>query len=231
MKKAILAAVAAIAIAPAAALAQWSDGFETYDNGQLLDNVGGWAGWDNSSGAAGTATNAYAHSGSQSVYVGPAGDAVHPFSGYTSGQWSLTAWMLLFQNNHTADTYFIVNNIYNHGGPYQWAIQMQFDTATGRVLDDYRTENAVNIAYDRWAEIRFDIDLDANTQSTWYDGQFLSTGTWAVRGGDVAIASIDLYTNGATVYYDDFNLVPAPGALALLGLGGIGFVGRRRRRA
>jgi len=231
MKKALLAGIAAIAIAPAAALAQWSDGFETYDNGQLLDNVGGWAGWDNSSGAAGTATNAQAHSGDQSIFVGPAGDAVRPFSGYNSGQWSLSAWMLLFQNNHTADTYFIVNNVYNHGGPYQWTIQMQFDITSGTVLDDYRSETPIAIAYDRWAEIRIDFDLDANTQSSYYDGQLLSSGVWAVRGGVVEFANIDLYTNGATVYYDDFNLIPAPGALALLGLGGIGLLGRRRRRA
>ena len=231
MKKAILVGIAAVAIAPAAALAQWSDGFESYGDGQQLFNVGGWTGWDNAQSATGIATIARAHSGLQSILVGPEGDAVHPFSGYTAGQWTLSAWMYLGSDQHVSDTFFIVNNIYNHGGPYQWAVELQFDISTGNVLDDFRTETPVAIAYDRWAEIRIDIDLDANTQSTSYDGSLLSTGVWNVRGGDIAIANIDLFTNGSSVFYDDISIVPAPSALALLGLGGIGFAGRRRRRA
>lgn len=232
MNKAILIGIAAIAMAPATALAQWSDGFESYGDGQLLYNVGGWTGWDNSSGAAGTATSAQAYTGSRSIVAGPSADAIHPFSAeFTSGQWTLSAWMFLSRNDHIADTYFIVNNEYNHGGPYSWTIEMQFDTSTQRVLDDFRTENAVSIAYDRWAEIRIDFDLDNDLQSTWYDGQLLSTGILAYAGGPLEIANIDLFSTGATCYYDDFNIVPAPSALALLGLGGIGFAGRRRRRA
>jgi len=233
MKKAILIGIAAIAMAPAMALAQWSDGFEAYGDGQLLHNVGGWTGWDDLMGASGTATSAQAHSGNQSILAGPSADAIHPFSGeFTSGQWSLSAWMLMFRNDHVADTFFIVNNEYSHGGPYTWTIELQFDTATQRVLDDFRTENAVNIAYDRWAEIRIDFDLDTDAQSTWYDGQLVSTGTMTRDPSDPrVIANIDLFSTGATSYYDDFNIVPAPSALALLGLGGIGFAGRRRRRA
>lgn len=235
MKKAILIGIAAVAFSPALALAQWSDGFESYGDGQLLYNVGGWTGWDDSSGAAGTATSARAHSGNQSISAGASADAIHPFSGeYTSGQWTLSAWMFLGRDDHSADTYFIVNNEYNHGGPYSWTIQMQFDVTTQTVIDDYaafRVGSPLDIAYDRWAEIRIDFDLDNDTQTTWYDGQQLSTGIMAYAGGPLAIANIDLYSTGATAYYDDFNIVPAPSALALLGLGGIGFAGRRRRRA
>lgn len=231
MKKAILIGVAAIAIAPAAAMAQWSDGFESYGDGQQLFNVGGWTGWDDTQSASGTATSQRAHTGEQSIFVGPAGDAVHPFSGYTTGQWTLSAWMYLARDQHTSDTFFIVNNVYNHGGPYEWTVEMQFNMTSGTVLDDFRAETPIAIAYDRWAEIRIDIDLDGDTQSSFYDGQLLSTGVWSVRGGDVAIANIDLFTNGSSVFYDDISLVPAPGTLALLGLGGIGFAGRRRRRA
>lgn len=231
MKKAILVGIAALVIAPATAMAQWSDDFESYGDGELLFNVGGWTGWDNSMGASGTATSEQAHTGNRSVRIDGGADAVHPFSGYTSGQWTLSAWMLMFRNDHTSDTYFIVNNEYAHGGPYQWAIEMQFDVSTGTVLDDFRSETPIAIAYDRWAEIRIEIDLDGDTQSTYYDGQLLSTGTWATRGGAVAIANIDLFTLGARSFYDDFNIIPAPGALAMLGLGGIGFASRRRRRA
>lgn len=233
MKKPIVAAIAALAIAPAAALAQWSDGFESYSDGQQLYNVGGWTGWDDTQSASGTATSAQAHSGDLSILIGPTADAIHPFSGeFTSGQWTLSAWMFMYRNDHIADTYFIVNNEYNHGGPWVWTIEMQFDVSTGTVLDDFRNETPIAIAYDRWAEIRIDFDLDNDTQSTWYDGQLLSTGTMTRNANDpLVIANIDLFSTGATCYYDDFNIIPAPGALALLGLGGIGFAGRRRRRA
>ncbi|MCC6907393.1 MAG: PEP-CTERM sorting domain-containing protein [Phycisphaerales bacterium] len=233
MNKAILAGIAALAIAPASAMAQWSDDFESYGDGELLFNVGGWTGWDNTMGAAGTATSAQARSGNRSILAGPSADAIHPFAGeFTSGQWSLSAWMFMYRNDHTADTFFIVNNQYNHGGPYVWTIEMQFDVTTQTVLDDFRTETPIAIAYDRWAEIRIDFDLDNDTQTTWYDGQMLSTGTMTRSNGDpLEIANIDLYSTGATSYYDDFNIIPAPGTIALLGLGGLGFAGRRRRRA
>lgn len=229
MKKAILIGIAAMAIAPTAAMAQWSDDFESYSNGQQLYHVGGWSGWDDVQGASGTASADFAHSGRLSILSTGSGDAIHPFSGeYTSGMWTLTAWMYLQANAHSASTYFIVNNLYNDGGPYAWTTEMQFKT-DGTVVDDYRG-GSVAIAYDRWAEIRIDFDLTNDTQSTWYDGQLLSTGT-SSNGGPLAIANIDLYSNGPSAYYDDISIVPTPGTLALMGLGGIGFAGRRRRRA
>ncbi len=212
-------------------MAQWSDGFESYASGTLLDNVGGWAGWGNSPAAAGTATNAQAHSGENSIIITGGADAVHPFAGeFTSGQVSLTAWMLLFRNDHTTDTFFIVMNEYTHAGNWTWTIEMQFDTATGNVLDDFRPEtNVIPIAYDRWAEIRIDFDLDADTQTTFYDGIELSTGTLTRSAGDpLEIANIDLFTMGATSYYDDLSVVPEPSS-CLLVLIGVGALLRRRR--
>jgi hypothetical protein len=229
MKKAILVGIAAIAISPALALAQWSDDFESYSPGEQLYHVGGWSGWDDVQGASGNASADYAHSGRLSILSTGAGDAIHPFSGeFTSGQWTLSAWMYLESNAHTGTTYFIVNNEYNDGGPYSWTTQLQFMT-DGTVNEFYRGGSAT-IAYDRWAEIRIDYDLTADTQSIWYDGQLVATGNTS-NGGPLEIANIDLYSAGPSAYYDDISIVPVPGTLALLGLGGIGFAGRRRRRA
>ena len=229
MRRSLMVSMVAIAGFASASSAQYFDGFEAYASGTLLDNVGGWAGWDNSPAAAGTATNAFAHTGENSIIIGPGADAVHPFTGFTSGQWTMTAWMLLFRNDHTSDTFFIVNNEYNHGGPYVWTIEMQFDVTTGTVLDDFRPETPIPIAYDRWAEIRIDFDLTNDTQTTFYDGQLLSTGTMTrAAGNPLVIANIDLFTLGATSYYDDISIIPAPGAMGLLAVSAGLFLRRRR---
>ena len=55
MKRVIAAlGVAALIWMPTAALAQWSDNFDSYDAGTKMDGVGGWAGWDDDGTAAGT---------------------------------------------------------------------------------------------------------------------------------------------------------------------------------
>lgn len=230
MRKGILVSMIAVAGLASAASAGFVDGFESYPDGPLFD--GGWDGWDGVEGARGIVTSAFAHTGQKSLLITGSADAVHPFAGeYTSGLVTVTAWMLLFQGDHTSDTYFIVNNRYMHGGPYTWTIEMQFDVTTGNVLDDFRDENVVPIAYDRWAEIRIDFDLDNDAQTTFYDGQLLSTGTMTRQAGDpLEIANIDLFTLGATSYFDDISVLPAPGAAGLLVLGAGAFMGRRRRR-
>lgn len=212
-----------------AASAQWSDGFEAYPDGPA--NAGGWDGWDGNPAGMGEVTSLFAHSGEKSILIGGGADAVHPFAvgEYSSGMWTMTTWMLLFQNDHTADTYFIVNNEYNHGGPYSWTIQMQFDPTSGNVLDNLRGNPSIPIAYGQWAEIRLEIDLTADTVDTYYNGALLSSGQYAISGGPLAIGNIDLFTTGATSYYDDFNIVPAPGAMGLLALGAGAFMRRRRR--
>jgi len=232
MKNRIFAGVAVLALVPTAALAQWSDDFESYGDGELLYHVGGWSGFFDEMNVAARATSAEAHRGNRSILIGPGTDAVHPFSGeFTSGRWTLSAWMFMARTDHLDDTYFIVHNEFNFNGPFRWTIEMQFDVSTGTVLDDFRPETPIPIAYDRWARIQINFDLDNDVQTTWYDGQFLSTGTVRLEPSfPLAIANVNLFSAGATSYYDDIRIVPAPGALTLLGLGAFGLVGRRRRR-
>jgi uncharacterized repeat protein (TIGR01451 family) len=57
-----------------------------------------------------------------------------------------------------------------------------------------------------------EIDLDADTQTFYYNGAQFYTGTWSGHvsgGGATAIGVVDLYANSATsVYYDDMSLLP-----------------------
>jgi hypothetical protein len=228
MKKSVLIALAAIAVAPAAAMAQWSDNFDSYGPG-TINGQGGWQGWDNVPAAAGTVTAAVARSSPNSQLIQNGSDSVQRFN-INAGQWSFRAWQFIPQN-YTGDTYVILNNQYNDGGPWSWAVQMLFQGSTGLVLDDNgRTENSISFVRGAWAEVRVDFDLTTNTIAEYYNGALLSTGTWAA-GGPVGLAALDLYSAGGTaVYYDDLSVsrVPAPSSVALLGLGGL-LVGRRRR--
>jgi MYXO-CTERM domain-containing protein len=231
MRRGILALAAAFALSGAAYGNEWMDDFEGYAAGTLLSGgLGGWYGWDANPAAAGVVSNAFAWDGENSIEISGT-DAVQPELGITSGQWTITAYQYIATADFSADTYFIVNNDYSHGGPYTWAIEMQFDIATGTVLDDFRDEsNVINIIFDEWVEIRIDVDLDADTQTTWYGGVELSAGTWTRNPGDpLEISNIDLFSTGGTAYYDGMSVVPAPGVLALLGLAGLAGTRRRRR--
>jgi hypothetical protein len=211
-----LGGAAALMVIAGGASAQWSDNFDSYSDGQLLDGVGGWAGWDDIGFDAPYASSAQSRSAPLSAAVGNGyTDGVHPYSGYTSGQWVYTAYIYI-PSGLEGPTYYILQDVYNHGGPYDWSVQMVFDVTTGEVHDDMQDfygqgSNYLPFSYDEWVEIRSEIDLDANYVETYYDGQLLSSGEWdTLLDGAVEIANVDLYgPHNATVYYDDMSLASA----------------------
>jgi hypothetical protein len=196
---------------------QWSDNFDSYADGTVLDGVGGWEGWDGDGSVAATVTSAQSRSGPHSVVVTNNDDAVHQFSGYTSGQWTFTAYQYV-PSGLDGPTYYLVQNVYNHGGPYDWAVQLVFDPATDEVHEDMQDfygsgSNYVTAVYDQWVEIRSEIDLDTNYVETYYNGELVASGDWDTNlDGEIAIANLDLYApHAASVYYDDISLQPAGG--------------------
>jgi hypothetical protein len=232
-RAAALLAVVALMALPAGVMADWSDNFDGYADGTKLDNIGGWAGWDNVPAAAGTVSSLQSLSAPHSISVSNdlGVDAVHPFSGYTSGAWTFTANQYI-PSGLDSLTYFILNSQYNHGGPYQWAIEMHMDPSNGMVNEQIRDDTgtmATPIVYDQWVEIRVDFDLDANTVDAYYNGVQIVTGTWATASYPARnFENVDLYApHNGTVYYDDLSLTPEPTSLLLLGLGGL--LLRRRR--
>lgn len=218
--------VVAVCAGGAAAQFTWSDGFEPYLLGSLCGNPGcgnagasgGWAGWDNADPAAGTVVDSTtsvppiaAHSGSKFLQIGTPSDAIQPFSlNYpatypTSGSWEVSAWTYIPTGGLTAATWFIINNIYNHGGPQQWTLQLQATPAG--VWTDLNRGGTVPVVFDAWVRIQVLVDLNANLVTVKYNGQTVSSGVWTVLGGISAIANIDLYTGG-TIFYDDLSVLP-----------------------
>ena len=95
---------------------------------------------------------------------------------------------------------------YSDGGPYNWSTDIQF--ANGLVTNDGDLATLPMIT-DAWVEIRIEIDLDADLQTIYYGGNYLTQTSWIEGmsgGGALNIAALDLYSNNACdVYYDDIS--------------------------
>jgi hypothetical protein len=212
LKRGIVVWCAALVVVTMAgvATADWSEDFEAYAPGSMMIGQGGWEGWYQDPNADAMCVDTQAHGGNNSVECTGSSDLVHPGLNVTSGVWTLTVWHLIAENN-VSTTYFVANNEYDGGlQTAQWSIEVQFGANGGLVVDALRNEsNVINTKIGEWVELRFEIDLDANTMQSYYDGQLLSDDIYNIRGGALALENIDLYSGGPTEYFDDLNLVAA----------------------
>jgi len=185
-------------------LSPYSEGFDSYAAGSALHGQGGWKGWDNDPAAGAPASNAQANSGSISAQIGGAADLVREFD-LAGGILRLSA-MQYIPTGGTGESFFLLLNTYNDGGPNDWSVQLNFNLGTGTITSDFSQQDpkeTASIVYGRWVELEFDIDLDGNTIDEYYNGTLLSTHVWDDTG-NATLGCIDLFGNGASpVYYDD----------------------------
>lgn len=205
----VLSLCAILCLGVATASADWYDGFETYPAGGGLHGMGGWAGWNGDPAADAIVTDLFAFVGSQSVAIAGGADIVQAFSGYTAGVWILSAWMFI-PTDFDGETYFIVLNTYEPNGAQNWSVQTHF--TAGTIISDTGGETIPYVSGE-WAELRLEIDLGANVQTFYYNGNMFYQASWTEGvsgGGALNIGCVDLYANGATeVYYDEMRLEPA----------------------
>jgi len=197
-------------------MADWSDNFDSYTNGQYLDGDpedGGWHGWAGDPNAGAYVVDDEFLSTPHSVELVDQEDLVHEFEGIDSGQWTFTTWLYI-PSEIMGIAYFIMLNTYSDAGPYHWSTQVAFDPNTGEVISEPESAT-LTLIYDEWVEIRVEIDLDADLQAIYYDGDLLVEKGWSDgvsgAGGLTEIQCVDLWSNGASYhYYDDFSLVGPP---------------------
>ncbi|MBL1217878.1 MAG: hypothetical protein D8M59_10330 [Planctomycetes bacterium] len=192
----------------------WSDGFEDYASGSGLSGQGGWSTWDDDPTFDSVVTNAIARTGSNAIDIKTDSDTIYVFhhNGLVidCGQWRVTAWVYTPSDmNAPNDTFFLLLNEYEHGGPQQWSTSIHFSTGTGTVYGDWDNESLPLIT-DEWVEMRVDIDLENDTQDVYYGGALLYTDAWTNRiaeGGLLQLQCMDLFAYGATSnYFDDITL-------------------------
>ncbi len=220
MKKICLSIFIFVSVFTFSATAQWSENFDAYTPGALPPQSS-WIGWENAPGAADfNVVTDQAQSMPHSVAIDGPDDAVHEYSGYTTGQWEYSTWQYFPSSAAGAESYFILLNTYDNsgGGDHNWSLQVEFWPALEKVIIT-DTQESVDLIKDQWVEVSVYIDLDADTQTVFYGGtQVGVTRSWtegSTGGGALNIGAVDLWANDTTyaVYYDDFNLetyVPTP---------------------
>ena len=235
MKRTILlftAAVAAGALSTSA-LAQWTEGFETYDLGTDPVGQGGWLHWGDTAGnpsssPSGEITDAEFLGGAQSVKIhggAVADDLVRLYDFATSGVWAYTANVFIPQAAEGGLTYFILLNNYVDGSQTfeNWSTQIQMNPDDDLIVSEHEGVS-LPLLTGGWAEIRVVVEFAIDLQEIYYNGQLLSAKSWVdgvSGGGQARIYAVDLWADtlsNVNVYYDDMSLleIDPVGACCLL---------------
>ncbi|UCD74168.1 MAG: hypothetical protein JSV91_10295, partial [Phycisphaerales bacterium] len=220
MKRLVLfGAAAALACMPATVNADWSDNFDSYEDGQWLDGTaddGGWKGWFNDPQWGAQVTSLFSNSAPHSVDIVANADLVHEYEGVNSGEWLYTAWQYI-PGSFSGQSYYIMQNTYNdQGTDLNWSLQVRYDSGLGMMEAEFDGQQLPYIT-DQWVKLEVWIDFDDDEHTFFYNdnGVLFYQKSWTdgvSGGGALNLGAIDLYANGATsVYYDDFSLAPVPG--------------------
>ncbi len=176
-------------------------------------------------------TDAQSLSAPHSVQIGWTADIFHELDIW-GGTFSFSLWQYIPSTSDLGTTQFMLMNLYDNW-TYNFSTWLTFNLNTGLLNDEFVAgDENVPLVYDRWAEIRVDIDLDSDSQTVYYDGGLVSTNTWLMGDptAQLALEGVELYGgNGADdVYYDSIMVVPEPGIFLLAGLGLLALIRRRK---
>ena len=194
-------------------MAGWADGFDTYSDGQFLDggdDDGGWVGWDDVPSAGAYVTSEKYRSPPHSLNCNGPTDLVQIWDEFNSGVWNFSAWLFV-PDDFEGSSYFLLLSVYTHGGGQegnQWAVQLDMNSFDG-VIESEHQGFTLPLITGRWVRFNMVIDLDTDWVDMYYDDQLLDYREWTagpnlLMTGELNIACIDIYANGATpVYWDD----------------------------
>jgi len=215
----------------------WSDDFEQTTNPGYVPGVdptggsapfislGGWEQWDLTLANGARISTTVANSGTQSLFNGGDSDIVQRFN-VSTGQWIIKSQVYIPSSGPeqmTVDTWYIWLHLYQINGPKDWAMQFNFDPATGNAMYLLGPNGGLTMNYtsDKWIDIEVQVDLDADSAVCFLDGvQFGTAWQWTQGTGASAnparLSALDLWSNlqsGGTnpnggASYDDISVRP-----------------------
>jgi hypothetical protein len=198
----------------------WSDSFDTYTLGQLLDGTsddGGWKGWDANPAAYGTVSDAYAYSAPYSDEISAASDNVHEYT-ITEGTFDFTAWQYI-PSDFVGASYFILLSDYldGQGTANTWALQIGFNSYYNTVISEFDGVSCP-LVKGQWVQLKTSVNLTSDWFQFFYNGDLLIEKAWSstvqnTGGGPLVLSAVDLWGNNSSpVYYDNLTIAPPGGS-------------------
>jgi hypothetical protein len=214
--------VGGVSVFASAAAGQFpfSDDFESYQAGAFpcatagCTGPGGWGLWhytyEGGPRPADIVTG-NAHSGTKAVRLRVGSDVIKTGE-LTSGRWTITAYTY-FPGSLTAPTdagYFILLDDCSTQPPIHFSSLLLFEGVSGQLKNTADPDaGSVPLVRDQWAELRIELDLDAGTNSVFYNGQtFYLNRPYAV-GGARRVECLALFSDGvAGMLFDTISVQP-----------------------
>ena len=195
----------------------WSDDFDSYVTGSALIGQGGWEGWNGNPIVTAYVVDDQARSTPNSCEVAKHGtiytDTVHQFTNINTGDWILSTYLYV-PSDMVGTSAFILMNYYPPEWMQNnaWSLQLEFSASTGKIWDSNSPIAELPLVLDDWAELRVEIDFNADRQTIYYNSMLLQIKSWrngCAPGGAKNFAAINLYSGTeptTSVYWDDFRL-------------------------
>lgn len=203
--------LAAAAMASSAAAQPWSDNFDSYKTKSPIQDQGGWVSLPSDFIGA-FAVDDIAFSPPNSMQTLVTTSIAQPLAA-ASGRWTFTVRQFVASFILFGPTKLLLHNEFSL---FAQTPAVRFNVSQdGFVTDELRPGRPLSVAFDEWAELRAEIDLDRDHVDTYYNGMLLSSGKWSISGGPAALAAVHVVSNAQLVFYDDFSVQPAtvPGDL------------------
>ncbi|MFK7960628.1 MAG: hypothetical protein AB8G96_08875 [Phycisphaerales bacterium] len=220
-----------ILAAGATAADPWHDSFEGYPPGPLV-GLGGWEAWNDQPNAGGfLVTDQESRDDVHALTIAGQDHAVQTFADCTSGTWAFTTWIWVPADMDDDQTIVLLNT-YPAGAPSDASLHLDLSGAANVIRDHNAPEHAQPLVRGQWSRLSVVIDLDADEQHVFYEGQPLLSKSWTggiEPGGAARIAAVALSGQGSQhpVQYDTMFMEPLsidlPCSADLDGNGAVGF--------
>jgi len=193
----------------------WSDNFDSYDIGQILDGTsddGGWKLFDDGINdpwpGGGKIVNEQFRSEPHSLKIHGLMDILHEFTGLNSGNLTCTMWVYI--PNEYLDgglVAFASYGVYGDPSYYRVPFLLEFDNVDHVVYDWLGGEGELPLITDQWVELRLELNLEDDWCECYYNNELLLEGVWSSMGtgyGYRNFHEIGLAYGQGPIYYDDF---------------------------